>query len=359
MKKNRLIQGILATVLFTCVSVGAKAGNEERAGEAGASELLINPWARSAGFAGANSATIVGLEAVNLNVAGLAQTRKSEFIFSNTSWLRGSGIQINSAGLAQKVGEAGVIGLQVMSMSFGDIEITTVDQPEGGIGSYQPQYLNIGLSYAKAFSNSIYGGVTFKSISQSTASLSAQTVAIDAGVKYITGKDDQIKFGIALRNVGPPLTFEGDGLSQEGTLPDGSSLTVEQRSAKAELPSLVNIGVSYDFFLSNAEDGGDVSDVTHKLTAAGNFTSNSFTQDQYRFGVEYGFKSMFMLRLGHVFQKDISDDEASTTALRGLTAGATVEVPLGKSGGRFGIDYGYRHSKVFDGIHTIGIRFVL
>jgi hypothetical protein len=184
-------------------------------------------------------------------------------------------------------------------------------------------------------------------------------VAIDAGVKYITGKDDQIKFGIALRNVGPPLTFEGDGLSQEGTLPDGSSLTVEQRSAKAELPSLVNIGVSYDFFLSNAEDGGDVSDVTHKLTAAGNFTSNSFTQDQYRFGVEYGFKSMFMLRLGHVFQKDISDDEASTTALRGLTAGATVEVPLGKSGGRFGIDYGYRHSKVFDGIHTIGIRFVL
>jgi hypothetical protein len=359
MKKNRLIQGILATALFTCMHVGVKAGNEERAGEAGVSELLINPWARSSGFAGANSASIIGLEAVNLNVAGLAQTKKSEFIFSNTSWLRGSGIQINAAGLAQKVGEAGVIGLAVMSMNMGDIEITTVDQPEGGIGSYQPQFLNIGLSYAKSFSSSIYGGITFKTISQSTASLNGQTVAIDAGVKYITGRNDQIKFGIALRNVGPPLSYKGDGLSDEGTLGNGSSLTVEQRSSRAELPSLVNIGASYDFYLSETEGSDDLANALHKLTVAGNYTSNSFTNDQYRIGAEYTFNTMFMVRLGHVFEKNVFDDELITTAQKGLAAGATVEVPLGKSGGKFGVDYGYRHSKAFDGIHTIGLRFIL
>jgi hypothetical protein len=35
------------------------AGNKDRAGEAGASELLINPWARSSGWGGANTASVV------------------------------------------------------------------------------------------------------------------------------------------------------------------------------------------------------------------------------------------------------------------------------------------------------------
>lgn len=359
MKKNRLSKGVLATLMLACMQMGVLAGNEERAGEAGTSELLINPWARSAGFAGANSAIVTGLEAVHLNVAGLAFTKRTELIFSNTSWLRGSGVQINAAGLSQKVGAAGVIGLAVMSMDFGEIEVTTADQPEGGLGTYQLQHLNVGLSYAKSFSNSIYGGITFKTISQTTANLNASTIAIDAGVKYITGKYDHIKFGIALRNVGPPLVYEGDGLSEQGTLTGEDEVrTVLQRSAKSELPSLVNIGFAYDLFLSKDTDTSYKSPA-HKLTIAGNFTSNSFTKDQYILGVEYVFNSMFMLRAGQIFEKDIFDEGLSTNAQTGLTAGASVERRLGKSGGKIGIDYGYRHSKTFDGIHTIGVRFNL
>jgi hypothetical protein len=61
----------------------------------------------------------------------------------------GSGVMINSFGVSQKIGEAGVLGLSIMNMSFGDIEITTTDVPDGGIGTFSPNYLNIGLSYAK------------------------------------------------------------------------------------------------------------------------------------------------------------------------------------------------------------------
>jgi hypothetical protein len=57
------------------------AGNEQRAGQAGASELLINPWARSSGWGGANTAGIKGLEALNLNVAGTAFTKKNRINF--------------------------------------------------------------------------------------------------------------------------------------------------------------------------------------------------------------------------------------------------------------------------------------
>ncbi|MBK5284896.1 MAG: DUF3308 domain-containing protein, partial [Bacteroidia bacterium] len=39
-------------VLYSVTTV--LAGNNDRAGQAGATELLINPWARSSGFGGAN-----------------------------------------------------------------------------------------------------------------------------------------------------------------------------------------------------------------------------------------------------------------------------------------------------------------
>ena len=84
---NRLIKLILVFVL-SFFSTFSFAGNEQRAGQAGASELLINPWARSSGWAGANVAGVRGLEGIYSNVAGLAFVEKTELIFSQTSWLQ-------------------------------------------------------------------------------------------------------------------------------------------------------------------------------------------------------------------------------------------------------------------------------
>jgi len=160
-------------VLFTLLIIYSPVfgGNEQRAGQAGASELLINPWARSSGWGGANSASIKGLEAIYLNVAGTAFTPKTELIFSRVSWMSGTDININSFGFSQKVGETGVMSLAFMSMDFGKIDITTVSIPEGGLGTYHPTYTNIGLSFAKAFSNSIYGGLVVKVINEGTSDL--------------------------------------------------------------------------------------------------------------------------------------------------------------------------------------------
>ena len=48
------------------------AGNEDRVGEAGAYELLINPFPRSAGWGLANMSQVSGFEAIFLNPAGAA-----------------------------------------------------------------------------------------------------------------------------------------------------------------------------------------------------------------------------------------------------------------------------------------------
>ena len=329
------------------------AGNPQRAGQAGASELLINPWARTSGWGGANIAGVRGLEGIFSNVAGLAFTEKTELIFSQSQWLKfgdDAVADISSFGFSQKVGESGVLGFSVMSMSFGDIEITTVDLPEGGIGFYSPKFMNIGVSYAKIFSNSIYGGVTVKMISEQISNVGANGVALDAGIQYVTGAEDNLKFGISLKNVGPRMSFTGDGLSFRGIVGDGDDykMTVEQRSSELELPALLNIGLSYD-----------VNVMQHRITGAGTFTSNSFQKDQYRLGGEYSYNEMFMVRLGYTYEEGIRTPSTRTTALRGPSAGFTVELPMGNEGSTFGLDYSYRHTDPFQGSHTIGARINL
>lgn len=357
---KKYIKYITPVLLTGIIITNSFAGNEDRAGQAGATELLINPWGRSSGFAGANSSSVRGLEAQFLNVAGTAFTRKTEVLFARTSWLGGTDININAFGFTQKVGETGAIGLGIMSMDFGDIMITTVDLPEGGIGTFSPTYSNLSLSYAKGFSDNIYGGMAVKVISEEIADLKARGVALDAGIQYITGALDQLKLGISLKNVGPKMRFSGDGLSFRASVPTSpnpdNNMTVEQRSSAFELPSLVNIGASYDFYLS--KDSAAVK--SHRITVAGNFTSNSFTKDEFRLGLEYGFKSFFMVRAGYNYEKGIWSEEERTTALTGFCGGATIEIPFGnEKKSSFGLDYSYRATNPFDGVHTIGARVSL
>jgi hypothetical protein len=82
-----------------------------------------------------------------------------------------AGIAFNSAGIAQRVSESAVISVSVQSMNYGDIQITTVANPEGNIGFFSPRSNVFNVGYAKAFSSSIYGGINFKVISESISNL--------------------------------------------------------------------------------------------------------------------------------------------------------------------------------------------
>ena len=330
------------------------AGNKDRAGQAGASELLINPWARSSGWGGVNTANAFGLEALYSNVAGTASTKGTEIIFSYTDWLKGSGVTLMNFGLSQKLGaNKGVLTLSVMSMNFGEIEITSTNSPEGLQGTFKPSYININLAYAKAFSNSIYGGLNIKIISESIANASAQGVALDAGIQYITGPKDQIKFGVALKNVGPTMKFSGDGLSFRGIIPghgnENDLFTVSQNAEKFEMPATLRIGASYDFLMGEL----------HKITLAGNFTSNSFTKDQFTLGAEYSLKYYFAVRAGYTYQDGMFNTSLPDkgTVFTGFNGGFSVSIPINKekeSG--IGIDYSYRSTNPYAGTHSIGLK---
>ncbi|MBK8339585.1 MAG: PorV/PorQ family protein [Flavobacteriales bacterium] len=337
--------------VLTLATVPVQAGNPDRAGSAGAAQLLINPWARSAGWGLANSAALRGVEGMFGNVAGLAHTRRTEVVFTTSRWLEGSGVKINSIGLGQKLGETGALGISVMTMAFGDIPVTTVDQPDGGLGTFRTTQSNFAIAYAKGFSNSIYGGLLVRVVSESIADARTTGFCFDAGINYVTGERDQIRFGIALKNVGPAMRYAGDGMAVQGVLVAGSDqITLEQRSQRFELPSMLTIGGAYDFKLGER----------HGLTAALSFNSNSFTRDQFVGGLEYGFRRIVHLRVGYMYEEDITNREEAATVFTGLSGGLSLDMPFGKEKlSTIGLDYAYRATNPWSGVHQIGVRISL
>lgn len=340
---------LLLFVLLCCLGVhSVQAGNPDRQGEAGAYELLMNPWARSAGLHTMTTANVKGVEALRLNVAGLSRINKTEVNIGHARYLEGADIRLNAFGVAQRVGAAGAFGFSVMSVDFGDIPETTVAQPEGTGTTFSPRFFNIGVGYSHTFSNKISVGATFRVVSEGIADVAAMAFAVDAGVQYVAGEEENFKFGISLRNIGSRMTYRGEGLSVQAPTSNNANyeLTFTQRGASFELPSLLNIGLAYDFLLPK-----------HRLTIVGNFTANSFSQDQIGGGLEYALNEMFMLRAAYKYEFG-SGNEVEAPIYSGLSAGASVLVPLSKEkkDTQLEIDYAYRSTKIWNGTHNIGVK---
>lgn len=363
----------------------AQGNGPERAGQAGFTQLLINSWGQSSGMGNSNTAGVAGVESFFQNIAGLGKTSGTDLAFSRTSWLGGTGININSFGFSQKAGKNGVLGLSVTSFSIGQIEIRTVEQPEGGLGTYKPSISNINLGYAYNFTDEISGGLNIKIVSESTPEVRTGGLAIDAGIQYATkvfksgkgieakyrsdnpaskSRKGDMRFGVSIKNLGPDLKYQGDGLATKTYIgSNGYTTTTSQRADKTQLPSMINIGMAYDFRLDKNDDL-----YWHRLTAAANFTNNSFSSNQTSIGLEYAYKEILMFRTGFDYEEGIFDYETRKNAYTGLCLGATVQFALGKrienkkyrdNSNAIAIDYSYRSTNPFSGTHTFGIRIKL
>ena len=375
-------------IKYTAVAIILSIGNlyaqgPVRAGQAGFTQLLINGWGKSSGMGNSYSAGVSGVEAFHLNIAGLGRVQGSELGFSRTSWLGGTGININTFGFGQKVGDDGALGISVMSFSLGQIPITTVAQPDGGIGTYKPSISNINVGYAYNFTDQISAGINMKVVSESTPDVRTSGVGFDAGLQFATElikdiatkktkylsdnpaakRGSDIRFGVSIKNIGPDLKYAGDGLATKSNINDNAfTTTTSQRADKTQLPSLINVGLAYDFRLDKK-----AGMYWHRLTTAMNFTNNSFSSNQTSLGIEYAYKEILLLRSAFDYEKGIFNYDTRRTAYTGVCMGASVQIPLAKKGEKgvrennntIGIDYSYRATNPFSGTHTFGLRINL
>jgi hypothetical protein len=342
-------------------SLCAQAGNPDRAGGAGGTQLLLNPFGRSAGMMNANTASLRGTEAMMFNVGGLAYVEKTDFSLAQMVYLQGTGTRYNNFSLGQNLGSGNVIGISVSALDLGNIPITTVPLPDGDQGSFSPQTVNFGLAYSKRFSNSISGGILLRYFSEGITNVRAGGLAIDAGVQYQTAlnpkdklKKEDFKFGISVRNIGPDASYNGSGLSFRSQNPEtGADRKAFIGSESFNLPALVHIGATYDIRLDKNPDT-----YFHRLSPSANFNYNAFSNNITSLAMEYAYRESFMVRGGYGIQANNSAADYRTQYY-GFSGGFTIQMPVSKSGTMLGLDYAYAPTRIFNGNHNITIRLSL
>ena len=198
----------LGTVLFSEVF----AGGAKRNGTAGAQELLIPSSASGLALNGANISSITGLDAVFYNPAGFGGSQTStEAMFSHLNYI--ADISMSFAAVGVSFSELGSLAFSLRTLNFGDIPITTVENPYGTGSMYSPSYVTLGLTYANSVTDRIRVGFNLKLVSEKIVRTSATGFALDAGIQYqgLAGLDG-LSFGITLKNLGPQMKFDGPDL---------------------------------------------------------------------------------------------------------------------------------------------------
>ena len=158
--------------------------------------------------------------------------------------------------------------------------------------------------------------------------------------------------------------------------------TLESRSASYELPTMLVLGLSYDFLIWGKEyegwskedkmdEGLTRDDAAHRITLAGSFTANSFSKDIITIGAEYALGQIFMLRAGYSVEagKGMFKADEMTTWYTGPSLGATFGIPLmskkkmqekgTKNPPRLYLDYSYRFTNRWGGNHCVGLKLAL
>jgi len=336
--KSFLIVTLVCVVLL--VSIQAEASTGKRIGTAGASELLIPVGARATALGGANLAYVSGVEAIYWNPAGIVATeQKAEAMFSHTEWI--ADINLDYFAATFSLGSVGAVGVSLNNVGFGEINETTIQNPEGTGSVFSPNYLTVGLSYSRKMTDRIHFGITGKMISEKIMSVSASGFGLDVGLQYVNAAAG-LKLGVALTNFGTEMKFDGSDLETRVQLPGTESGTtissVAIPAAKFDLPSQLKIGVAYDMLKTER----------NLLSLVGSFVNNSYAYDQYTLGAEFAFDKMFFLRWAFTtaYREGLDDvNDAFTFASQdhifGPSFGAGFKFEVGANMS-LSLDYAYR-----------------
>lgn len=337
--------GALCRTLALCTLLCAGpsfAGRGDKVGSASGLQLSIPVGARPIALGGSILSSVGGVEAMAWNPAGLVTTdRPSELLVSHMSYIAGIGVDYVAAGM--RIGGGASLGLSVKALSVGEIPVTTELFPDGTGETTSPTFLVVGGVFSRRMSDQISVGVALDFLYEKMAEVSATGVSFTGGVQYARlGGIDGLSVGVVLRNIGPKITYDGEGLERAGVIigADRPATNYKVEAASSDLPSTIEVGLGYLHKIDGPFD----------LALSTLFRNNNFSDDQYKFGAEFSYEGRFFLRGGY----DYSTQSEGNASIFGPAFGAgvneTVENLL------IQLDYAYRSADFFGGNHIVSLR---
>ncbi len=336
---------IIALILLGMFVPGVYSG-EDKTGEAGFMFLKIPIGARETSMGMTGMTQSMGASAMFWNPAGISHAEGISATFSHVSHF--AGIKSNYMALAIPVGDIGTFAASLNYLSFGEIEVTTVDRPNGTGVHFSPSDLAFGVGFSKQVTDRVSTGVVAKFIYSKIDMVQASSFAFDFGFIYNTGFRG-LKLGFVMSNLGPQSSYDGDGLSRDVKFDEWgteNAAFLKYGSEPFEMPASVNFGLSMDLFRTES----------NALILNAEQNVNNFQANRTNFGIEYGFNNMFFVRGGYTSAFNKKADYTATGSMGGMTFGAGLNYKFSDAFG-LGVDYGYMNMGKLDPGHRFTVNF--
>lgn len=335
-------KGALGVILIILMMISPSYGQEqisgslEQIGTSMANFLKIGVGARALAMGDAYIALCEDISALYWNPGALDRMENNQIIVQQTNWLVDTKIYYLGAGY--KLKNVGTIGVSAHFFSSGEIEETTLLQPDGTGRTFTAEDFAMGLTFSRMISNRFSTGVTVKIIQESLAKEKASAVAVDIGTVFETNFLNNLRIGMALSNLGGEMKLSGSDLSvQYTTNPDYPTKVIRSNLATEswDIPLYFRFGLATEIMKNDqyhwtvSTEVMDSRDFIHRLAV----------------GSELGFKQMVFLRAGYKFNYD----EESFS----LGCGLNYQV----GGTQLKLDYAYGKFGVFDNTQRFSFIF--
>ncbi len=331
------------TIAFILTNV-TPASSVTKVGTTAAPFLEIGIGARAIGMGGAFVAVASDATALYWNPSGLSRLSRNEVVLIHTQWLADT--RFDFAGIVLQLGQFGTLGASITSFSMDDMEVRTIEKPEGTGEMFSAGDFSLGLSYARNLTDRFSVGFNAKYIQQKIWHMNASSIAMDVGLLFRTHFND-LKIGMSISNFGNKMRMEGkDTMVRHDIDPDhlgnNDRINAHLDTDRWSLPLIFRVGLAMDVLKMGSSS---------RLTLAGDATHPNNNSEYLNMGLEFATKEIFFLRLGYK-SLFLNDSE------QGFTAGAGMEYNL-VGNVVIKIDYAYADFSRLDNVQrfSLGLSF--
>lgn len=324
---------IYCVACLVAVGAPALASDYTKTGSVGAQFLKIGVGSRYLGLGEASVAVVDDAYSMYWNPAGLANISSSNITFTNVDWI--TDVVLNYVSFATRVDEVGVFGFSATLMTMGDMEITTVDQPDGTGEMFDASSFALSAGFARNLTTRLAFGGSIKYVYEKIYNESAGGFAFDFGTQLRTGYKS-LRIGMNISNLGAEMKFSGPDLLENLDMASGSTPKGAVEVDGYDLPLTFRLGIAFDL----------VDNVDNRLTMAVEAKHPNDNEQQASLGTEYCFQQKYFLRSGYKLNY----------VEQGLTFGGGIHTSLGDKTNLV-IDYAWSGFDHLDSVHRFSIGF--